>query len=353
MIVASDAAAGRERRRRRRDDPPSRITAAAALLLLLLSAAAAAPAVRAFSAPSNPPSSSSRQHPPPREPLPPFPDPRSPEEAIQNQLYHYRMGELDVAYELYCSPGNKASVGSFNEFERQVTMTPYDLIVGHERADVLLELVNASHGNNGVYGMMEVGDDDEDEEEEEEDEEDEDDEEGEGGGREEGDEDDARILNVACCLVCIRPNKKARSIHPVWFWWEMSLVEETITTTATPIAYDDAAERDGDGSLMYDDFDVGGTNKIAGAASSAASTTAGGVFDGDDVDGGGDEALRGGRRRRARWLVDCISPDFEDLDFEAESLSIEDFMDDVYDDDDEDDDDEGGEYDDITIFLDL
>ena len=182
MIVASDAAAGRERRRRRRDDRPSGITAAAALLLLLLSAAAAAPAVRAFSAPSNPPSSSSRQHPPPREPLPPFPDPRSPEEAIQNQLYHYRMGELDVAYELYCSPGNKASVGSFNEFERQVTMTPYDLIVGHERADVLLELVNASHGNNGVYGMMEVGDDDEDEEEEEEDEEDEDDEEGEGGG---------------------------------------------------------------------------------------------------------------------------------------------------------------------------
>ena len=130
-------------------------------------------------------------------------------------------------------------------------------------------------------------------------------------------------------------------------------MEETITTTATPIAYGDAAERDGDGSLMYDDFDVGGTNKIAGAASSAASTTAGGIFDGDDVDGGGDDALRGGRRRRARWLVDCISPDFEDLDFEAESLSIEDFMDDVYDDDDEDDDDEGGEYDDITIFLDL
>ena len=26
-----------------------------------------------------------------------------------------------------------------------------------------------------------------------------------------------------------------------------------------------------------------------------------------------------------RWMVDCVMPDFEDLDFEAESLSIEKF----------------------------
>ena len=57
-------------------------------------------------------------------------------------------------------------------------------------------------------------------------------------------------------------------------------------------------------------------------------------------------------RTSARWLVDCISPDFEDLDFETESLlSIEDFMNDDSEDGD-DDDDEDGEYDDITIFLD-
>jgi len=27
----------------------------------------------------------------------------------------------------------------------------------------------------------------------------------------------------------------------------------------------------------------------------------------------------------ATWMVDCIMPDFEDLDFETQSLSIEDF----------------------------
>lgn len=226
-----------------------------------------------------------------------------------------------------------------------VGMPPYDLIVGHERADVLLELVDVKppgDTNYGVYVMEERDGDDDGY----------DDDDNYGGEEEEGldegiDEeeddadDDSRILNVACCLVCIRPNKKARSKHPVWFWWEMSLVEDlsTMPNVDTWIEQsfggdtyaDGTNSSDRTGSVMYNDCD--GITAIGSASSSSIVTS-----------------TMSPPKMRARWLVDCISPDFEDLDFEAESLSIENFMDE--DDDDDDDDDEGGDYDDIMIFLD-
>ena len=45
-----------------------------------------------------------------------------------------------------------------------------------------------------------------------------------------------------------------------------------------------------------------------------------------------------------QWMVDCVIPDFEDLDFETDSLSIEEFGGE-----------EGGEGDDddLTIYWDV
>ncbi|KAL3805730.1 hypothetical protein ACHAW5_010933 [Stephanodiscus triporus] len=226
-------------------------------LLRLLLAAACVPGIRAFSVPSNPSSSSSsssssrRRH--DHGPLP-FSNPQSPEEAIQNQLHYYKTGRLDVVYGTYCSPGNKESIGSFEEFERQVLIPPYDLIVGHERADVLLELVDVSPSLSGK-----------DEEEEEDDEDD--DEEG------EEDDEDARILN-------------ARSRHPVWFWWEVSLVEEddASTTDMMPmiVATSDDDNYDGneDYRSTYDDFVDGGAALTVSSvfAASAAARRGGGAM---------------------------------------------------------------------------
>jgi len=171
---------------------------------------------------------------------PPFQSPSSAEEAFQNQLFYYQTNDIQKAYEC-CSPGNQEATGSLDEFEQLHHVAPYDLILQHERADVLLEVTP----DGGVLSNSFKTDDDE-------------------------------ILDVTCILVCIRPNRKARRRYPVWFFWEMSLVQ-------TSSSEDDP-----------------------------------------------------------KWMVDCIMPDFEDLDFEAESLSIEAFGDEDGDDEDE-----------VTIYWDF
>ena len=194
---------------------------------------------------------------------PPFANPSTPEEVVQNQLFYYQTSQLSKAYDL-CSPGNKQATGSLKEFERLHNVPPYDLILNHERADVMLEVMNTAFDSAGGGGPVR-------------------DAELYIGAEELAGEDEGRkLLDVACCLVHIRPNRKARRQFPVWFWWEVS--------------------------KLPDD-----TTEISG-----------------DVDG--------------KWMVDCILPDFEDLDFETESLSIENFLDeeDLDDDDDE-----------ITIYWDF
>ena len=127
------------------------------------------------------------------------------------------------------------------EFVEMLNIPPYDLILGHERADVLLEVLpdGATASREGTH-------------------------------------------DVACCLVCIRPNRKAKKRCPVWFWWELSKQD------------------------LEEGEEVGVVGK-----------------------GGAGE-----------WVVDCVMPDFDDLEFETESLSIQEF----------DDDDDDGE---VTFFWDL
>ena len=213
-----------------------------------LSAAAAAtclsspygvPTALAFSAVPGPGSGgASTGHQPP-----PFPHPSSPEEVVQNQLHFYQTSQLARAFEECCSPGNREATGSVEEFERSLETPPYDLIRDHARADVLMEV----RPDAGVP----VGADDDD-------------------------------VEVAACLVRIRPNRDSRRDFPVWFWWEVSRV------------VDDETDEEGYGE--------------------------------------------------ARWMVDCIVPDFDDLDFETESLTIENFLGEGDDD---------GDDDELTIYLDF
>jgi hypothetical protein len=111
-------------------------------------------------------------------------------------------------------------MGTLSGFEDSLNQSPYNLLLGHERADILLETIPD-------------GTSDEDE-----------------GGRTE----------AACYLVCIKPGKGAQSRYPVWFWWEVS--------------------------RHY--------------------------FDEEELE---DEDAEG------EWRVDCVMPDFDDLEFEAESLA--------------------------------
>jgi hypothetical protein len=132
--------------------------------------------------------------------------------------------------------------------------------VGHERADVLLELVvkppssqTLKIGDDAAAAdLIDDEDDDDDEDEEEED-------------------DDTIVKDVACCLVCIRPNRMSRNKgHPVWFWWEMSLIEMSTT---------------------HDD------DLFASVSSSTSSMEMTGA--------------REGAGTITKWMVDCIQPDFE------------------------------------------
>ena len=54
-----------------------------------------------------------------------------------------------------------------------------------------------------------------------------------------------------------------------------------------------------------------------------------------------DATTSDGKEEETMWRVDCVIPDFEDLDFETESLSIKDF------------DDDDGDEDELTIYWDM
>lgn len=161
------------------------------------------------------------------------------------------------------------------EFERLVNLPPYDLIVGHERADVLLELVLKPPSLQTLSGddAFDIVDDEVDEDEEDDDEDD--------------DSDEAIVKDVACCLVCIRPNRKSRNKgRPVWFWWEMSLIE----MSRTQILISKSVSED----VGYDDDLFASVSAIT--ASSSSLEVAGSSSETDTI---------------TRWMVDCIQPDFE------------------------------------------
>lgn len=168
--------------------------------------------------------------------IPPFTTPQTPEEVVQNQLFHYQTSNLASAYS-YNSPENKQATGTVSDFEISLQTPPYNLLVNHERADVLLEVI--------PDGMFHEND------------------------------SDRENYDTALCLVCIRPNRQIKN-HPVWFWWELSR----------------------------------------------------NIDDEDEEDVG------------EQWMVDCIIPDFEDLDFETDALSIEEFG-------------EGDDDDELNIFWDV
>lgn len=190
------------------------------------------------------------QQPPSSSPVPSPSAPRSStaEEAVQNQLRHYQASRLPDAFRC-CSPDNREATGALADFERLVRTPPYDLLLGHARADVLLETAVPDE-------FLAVSDD--------------------GGGRTTA----AAAAHARCLLVRIRPGATARRRHPVWFWWEVSR----------------------------------------------------GAMPGDP-DGG------------AGWRVDCVMPDFDDLEFEAEALSLEEFGEEFDEDDDGDDE--------LSIFWDF
>ncbi|KAL3793213.1 hypothetical protein HJC23_000755 [Cyclotella cryptica] len=199
---------------------------------LLLTTLLSLPTSHSFSLPSIPSS-------PPSNPAH---DPTG-ERLVKTQLLHYQTSNLSDAY-LLCSPWNQEATGSLQDFEELVKTPPYDLILGHERADIMMEVLPDKPK----------------------------------GGQNEG-------TQAACYLVCIKPGKNARKRYPVWFWWEVSrhFLE------------------DEDGDLVD-----------------------------NDVEG--------------EWRVDCVMPDFEDLDFEAESLAQY-----LGDEEEEDDDD----FDGMTFYLDF
>lgn len=170
--------------------------------------------------------------------IPPFINPQTPEEVVQNQLFHYQTSNLPSAYS-YNSPESKGATGTISDFETSLQTPPYNLLVNHERADVLLEVIP-----DGMFHE---------------------------------DDTERKNYDTALCLVCIRPNRELKKNHPVWFWWELS----------RNIDDEDEAEVVGE-----------------------------------------------------QWMVDCIIPDFEDLDFETDALSIEEFG-------------EGDDDDELTIFWDV
>mmetsp|Transcript_19873 Transcript_19873/g.32575 ORF Transcript_19873/g.32575 Transcript_19873/m.32575 type:complete len:215 (-) Transcript_19873:39-683(-) len=196
----------------------------AAPIILLKTAIIYTTTIDAFSVPSSPS-------------IPPFSSPQTPEEVVQNQLFHYQTSNLPSAFS-YNSPENKEATGTISDFETSLQTPPYNLLINHERADVLLEVIP-----DGMFH-----------------------------------EDDTERDNYdsALCLVCIRPNREMNKKHPVWFWWELSR----------------------------------------------------NIDDEDEEDVG------------EQWMVDCIIPDFEDLDFETDALSIEEFG-------------EGDDDDELTIFWDV
>ena len=157
---------------------------------------------------------------------------------VQNQLANYKTSNLAKVYES-CSPWFQDVTGGLDDFEEAIHTPPYNLLLGHESADIMLEkLPDTPRKHEGM-------------------------------------------ISAACYLVCIKPGKHAVTRHPVWFWWEVSK------------HYLDVDE---DGKLLDDE---------------------------------------------GEWKVDCVMPDFDDLNFEAESLA--DYLDD----------DEGEDLDGPSFFMDF
>ena len=134
---------------------------------------------------------------------------------MQAQLTHYKNGDVAKVYEL-CSPWFQDVTGSLNDFEEAINQTPFNLLLGHKSADILLETLPDTPKK-----------------------------------------DQGDIIQAACYLVCVKPGIHAPSHYPVWFWWETSRHLEDL----------DDGEAEGE------------------------------------------------------WKVDCVMPDFDDLEFEAESLA--------------------------------
>ncbi|KAL7469986.1 hypothetical protein ACHAXS_010242 [Conticribra weissflogii] len=241
----------------------------------------------------------------------PYPNPQTPEQTIQNQLYHFQRNDLRSAY-AYASPSNKRITGPFSQFVEMVNTPPYDLILGCERFDVLLEVLpDGDYGTEGAGAAMEGV-----------------------AAVEEEEEDDGRDgkpmkvkAKTSCCLVCIRPGRHARKRFPVWFWWEVAKVGNIDDDYDDEVEEEDHEDGDGDDFLL-DDYD-----SRARWQSQKQQTYS---IDENDSNNSSTE-------NRGEWRVDCVVPDFEDLEFEAEVMSIEDFG--MGDDDDDDDED--------TIYLDF
>mmetsp|Transcript_16416 Transcript_16416/g.31383 ORF Transcript_16416/g.31383 Transcript_16416/m.31383 type:complete len:313 (-) Transcript_16416:142-1080(-) len=161
----------------------------------------------------------------------PHPNPQTPEQTIQNQLHHFQRRDLRSAY-AYASPANKRATGPFSQFVEMVNTPPYDLILGCERFDVLLEVLpDGDSGEEGRgAGALERRDD----------------------GR---DGDPMKVkAKTSCCLVCIRPGRHARKRFPVWFWWEVCKVGDIDDNNDDDL--DDEEYEDGDGDdFLLDDYD--------------------------------------------------------------------------------------------------
>jgi hypothetical protein len=114
-----------------------------------------------------------------------------PEEIVQAQLKALQQSDVDWSFKFF-SPGAQQDFGSSEDFGQLLGLAPFDPILGHVKADVLLTTASpASSTIDIVFG------------------------------------DDAV---TCCCLVRIVPSdkiRKKRRIPCLEYWWELSLGEET------------------------------------------------------------------------------------------------------------------------------
>jgi hypothetical protein len=101
-----------------------------------------------------------------------------PEDVVQMQLQAFKQSDIYSAFHLYASPACKEETGTWQQFEILLSSPPFDAIVGHHQADVLLTVSD-------------------------------------------GDQADC-----VCCLVRIVPGrgnkKKSSTTGLLYYWWELS-----------------------------------------------------------------------------------------------------------------------------------
>mmetsp|Transcript_13115 Transcript_13115/g.18569 ORF Transcript_13115/g.18569 Transcript_13115/m.18569 type:complete len:208 (+) Transcript_13115:295-918(+) len=113
-----------------------------------------------------------------------------PEEVVQAQLKALQQSDIDCSYKFF-SPAAQEDFGQPEDFGQLLSLTPFDPILGHVKADVLLTTTSTSSSTSDI-----IFDDDED---------------------------------TCCCLVRIVPKdkyRKKRRIPCLEYWWELSLQEE-------------------------------------------------------------------------------------------------------------------------------